>query len=140
MIHIIKGYQAEDNTPEFRIGDIIIHRKYRYRGVIVHIDLSFQGDENWYLSNHTQPSKEQPWYFLLVDGNQQVTYVAEENLYHENSGNLVVHPMLNLFFSNYDAKLKKYIRNDVPWNPGAPPDVPPPCPPPNFKPPSPTSF
>ena len=136
MIHIFKEYQWRDNQPKFQTGDIVTHIKYGYRGVIIHSDPSFQGDENWYLSNPTQPSKEQPWYFVLVDGNQQVTYVAEENLYHDNSGILVVHPMLNLFFFGYDAELNRYTRNNVPWNPGKPPDAPPPLPPPNFQPPS----
>jgi len=140
MIRIIQEYQGEDNTLRFQAGNIITHTKYEYRGVIVHIDPTFQGDENWYLSNQTQPSKEQTWYFVLVDGNQQVTYVAEENLYHDNSGIPVVHPMLNLFFSEYNNDLKRYIRNDVPWNPGQPPDAPPPSLPPNFKPPGPLNL
>jgi hemimethylated DNA binding protein len=106
----------------------------------VHSDPSFQGDGNWYLSNQTQPTKDQPWYFTLVDGNQQVTYVAEENLKYDNSANPIVHPMLNLFFSGYDVELKRYSRNNVPWNPGQPPDAPPPLLPPNFHPPSPPSF
>ena len=84
--------------------------------------------------------QDQSWYFVLVDGKQQVTYVAEENLKHDRSGIEITHPMLDLFFSGYDPKLKRYIRNEVPWNPGDPPDVPPPLPPPNFKPSSPPSF
>ena len=140
MIRILQECQSEDNPHKFQTGDIITHKRYKYRGVIVHIDLSFQGDETWYLSNQTQPSKQQPWYFVLVDGNQQVTYVAEENLYLDHSAIPVVHPMLNLFFSRYDAELNKYTRNDVPWSPGNPPDTPPPLPPPNFHPPSPPSF
>jgi len=140
MIRILQECQAEENQPKFQTGDIITHKRYKYRGVIVHIDLSFLGDETWYLSNQTQPSKQQPWYFVLVDGNQQVTYVAEENLKYDNSANLVVHPMLNLFFSGFNSKLNRYTRNDVPWNPGAPPDVPPPLPPHNFQPPSPPSL
>jgi heat shock protein HspQ len=136
VIRILEEIQSEDNPDKFKTGHIITHKRYGYRGVIVHIDPNFQGNENWYLSNQAQPSKEQPWYFVLVDRNQQVTYVADENLKHDNSHNLVVHPMLNLFFYNYDAELKRYTRNDVPWNPGAPPDAPPPLPlpPPNFKP------
>ena len=140
MIHILQEFQSEDNPPKFQTGDIITHKRYKYRGVIVHADLSFQGDESWYLSNQTQTSKDQPWYFTLVDGNQQVTYVAEENLSRDQSANPVVHPMLNLFFSGYDVELKRYCRNDVPWNPGNPPDAPPPLPPPNFHPPSTPSF
>jgi len=140
VIHILQEYNSDDDQPKLTTGDIITHKRYGYRGVIVHTDLSFQGDEIWYLSNQTQPSKEQPWYFVLVAGNQQVTYVAKENLNHDLSGNTIVHPMINLFFSGYDAKLQRYIRNDVPWNPGQPPDAPPPSLPPNFQPPSPPSF
>ena len=140
MIRILQDCQSEDNPTKFQTGNIITHKRYGYRGVIVHTDLHFQGDENWYLSNPTQPSKEQPWYFVLVDGNQQVTHVAEENLKYDNSANLVVHPMLNLFFSGFNSELNQYIRNNVPWNPGKPPDAPPPFPPPNFQPPSPPSL
>ena len=140
MIHIFKEYQWRDNQPKFQTGDIITHKRYGYRGLIVHADLSFQGDQSWYLSNQTQTSKEQPWYFILVDDNKKVTYVAEENLKHDNSGNTVVHPMLNLFFSGFDTKLNRYIRNDVPWNPGTPPDTPPPLPPPKFQPPNHPTF
>ena len=140
MIRILQECKSQDNPAEFQTGDIITHKMIGYRGVIVHSDPSFQGDENWYLSNPTQPSKEQPWYFVLVDGNQQVTHVAEENLKYDNSANLVVHPMLNLFFSGFNSELNQYIRNNVPWNPGKPPDAPPPLPPPNIHPPSPPSF
>jgi len=141
VIHILQEFQSEDNPTNFENGDIITHIKYEYRGVIVHSDLSFQvDDENWYLSNQAQPSKQQPWYFVLVDGNQQVTYVAEENLKYDNSANPILHPMLNLFFSGYDPELNKYTRNAVPWNPGNPPDARPPLPPPNFNPPSPPAF
>ena len=140
MICVIKECQEHEKPTKFQTGDIIAHRRYGYRGLIVHTDLLFQGDEKWYLSNQTQPTKDQPWYFVLVDENQQVTYVAEENLYPDSSANPVVHPMLNLFFFGYVAELNRYTRNSVPWNPGNPPDAPPPLPPTNFQPPSPPSF
>ena len=136
MIHILQEYQSENNPTRLQTGDIITHSKYGYRGVIVHIDPTFQGNENWYLSNQTKPNKKQPWYFVLVDGNQQVTYVAESDLTLDQCEKQVDHPMINLFFSGYDDELKKYIRNEVPWNPGNPPETPPPSPPPNFQPPS----
>ena len=139
MIHILQEYQSENNPTRLQTGDIITHSKYGYRGVIVHIDPTFQGNENWYLSNQTKPNKKQPWYFVLVDGNQQVTYVAESNLSLDQCEKQVDHPMINLFFSGYDDELKKYIRNEVPWNPGKPPETPPPTPPPSFTPPEPPS-
>jgi heat shock protein HspQ len=140
VIRISKEYSPNPKEPIFKPGEIVKHKRYAYRAVIVHIDLSFEGDENWYLSNQTQPSKKQPWYFTLVHGSQQVTYTAEENISSEISGKKVVHPMLNLFFSGFDSGLKRYTRNHIPWNPGNPPDAPPPTPPPNFLPPNPPKF
>ena len=134
MINVSKWQPSEENLLPFETGEIVSHKRYEYRGVIVHRDNKFQGDEKWYLSNQTQPGKKQPWYFVLIDDNQQVTYVAETNLTLDNSPKEVNHPMVNLFFSGYDNELKKYIRNEVPWNPGNPPETPPPSPPPNFQP------
>ena len=135
MIRVINEQSTDRNSQSFKTGDIVNHKTYKYRGVIVHQHLTFKGEDKWYLSNQSQPSKHQPWYFVLVDGNQQVTYVAESNLTLDQCEKHVDHAMINLFFSEYDNELKKYIRNEVPWNPGNPPDTPPPSPPPNFPPP-----
>ena len=139
MIRVINEQSPDRNSLSFKTGDIINHKTYGYRGVIVHQHSIFKGVNEWYLSNQTQPSKHQPWYFVLVDGNQQVTYVAESNLTLDQCEKHVDHPMINLFFSGYDNELKKYIRNEIPWNPGNPPDTRPPTPPPSFTPPEPPS-
>ena len=135
MIRVINEQSTDRNSQSFKTGDIVNHKTYKYRGVIVHQHLTFKGEDKWYLTNQSQPSKYQPWYFVLVDEPQQVTYVAESNLTLDRLGKQVDHPMINLFFSGYDDELKKYIRNEVPWNPGKPPETPPPSPPPNFLPP-----
>jgi len=135
MIRVINEQSPDRNSLSFKTGDIINHKTYGYRGAIVHQHSTFKVEEEWYLSNQSQPSKHQPWYFVLVDGNQQVTYVAESNLTLDQCEKHVDHPMINLFFSGYDNELKKYIRNEVPWNPGNPPKTPPPSSPPNFQPP-----
>ncbi|MDA8806272.1 heat shock protein HspQ [Opitutales bacterium] len=134
MIRVINEQSPDRNSLSFKTGDIINHKTYGYRGVIAHKDSTFKGDEQWYLSNQSQPSKHQPWYFVLVDEIQQVTYVAESNLSLDRLGKKVDHAMINLFFSEYDNELKKYIRNEVPWNPGNPPETRPPSSPPNFQP------
>ena len=139
MINLSEGYAPSSQPARFKPGLVIRHRRYHYRGVIVDMDQSCQAPQDWYISNQTQPDKEQPWYHVLVDGNQQVTYVAESNLQHDQTGQPIVHPMLNLFFSGYDEENNIYKRNQVPWNPGKPPDAPPPSPPPDFTPPPPNS-
>jgi heat shock protein HspQ len=139
MIRVIEEQSPDRNSHSFKTGDIINHKKYGYRGVIVHHDSNFKGEDEWYLSNQSEPSKHQPWYFVLVDEIQQVTYVAESNLTLDQCEKHVDHPLINLFFSEYDNELKKYIRNEVPWNPGTPPETPPPGLTPNFTPPEPPS-
>lgn len=129
VIRIIDEYAAGQKNPNLEPGCVVSHKIYDYRGVIVHKDSCFQEDENWYLSNQTQPSKQQAWYFVIVDGKKQVTYVAESNLLLDESGKNVLHPMIKLFFSGYHKDLKQYIRNETPWNLESPPDFTPPKPP-----------
>ena len=137
MINLSEGYSGPAESPKFDPGDVIEHLRYKYRGVIVNFDSTCKAPDDWYQSNQTQPSRNQPWYHILVDGNQQVTYVAQSNLAHDSSNEPVIHGMINLFFSGYNNNDHKYIRNEVPWNPGKPPDAPPPSPPPDFTPPPP---
>ena len=140
MINLSDGYAPPPESSKFAPGDVIQHRRYGYRGVIVDFDPSCRAPAHWYQSNQTQPDRNQAWYHVLVDGNQQVTYVAESNLKYDKTGLPVVHGMLNLFFSGYNQEGNKYLRNEVPWNPGTPPDAPPPSPPPDITPPEPPLF
>ena len=137
MINLTEGFSSIDEPVKFELGEVIVHKRYGYRGVIVEFDKSCKATTSWYESNQTQPDRKQPWYNILVDGSQQVTYVAQSNLSYETTGDPVVHGMINLFFSGYDQENKQYIRNDTPWNPGKPPDAPPSTPPPDFTPPPP---
>ena len=139
MINLNEGFLVPLKTPKFKAGQIVTHLKYSYRGLVVESDETCQADEIWYQSNQTQPDREQPWYHLLVDGNQHVTYVAETNLEPDLSGNPIVHPMLNLFFYGIDEENNRYLRNAIPFNPGLPPDALPP-PPPNEPPPIPPNI
>ena len=97
MINLNEGFSPL-KSPKFKPGQIVSHLKYSYRGLVVESDESCKADETWYQSNQTQPDREQPWYHLLVDGNQHVTYVAQSNLELDLSGEPIVHPMLNFSF------------------------------------------
>mgnify|MGYP001577433089 FL=1 len=137
MINLTERFAPLPDKAKFETGEIIKHIRYGYRGVIVDYDSTCQAPEHWYQNNQTQPERHHPWYHVLVDGNQQVTYVAESNLSLDQTELPVVHGMLNIFFSGYDEQKNKYKRNNVPWNPGNPPEAPPPSPPPDFTPPPP---
>ncbi len=94
-----------------QVGDVIHHRRYRYRGVIVERDAVCQADEAWYQGNQTQPDRHQPWYHVLVDGAEHTTYVAEENLEPDPSGAPVRHPMITLVFASFSAYGPKSLRS-----------------------------
>ena len=104
---------ASSPAPAFGRGQIVRHRKSGYRGVVVDLDLRCQADDAWYLSNPTQPDREQPWYHILVDRAQVVTYTAENSLEPDDSKAEVRHPLIPYFFEVFEKG--RYRRNREPW-------------------------
>lgn len=87
------------NATKFGIGQVVHHRKFHYRGVIVDVDPTFQGSEQWYRAvARTRPTRNQPWYYVLVDGAPYSTYVAERHLEPDDTGEQIEHPALEQFF------------------------------------------
>ena len=89
---------------KFKSGQIVWHRRYAYRGVIMSADAECAAADEWYERNQTQPAREQPWYHVLVDAGTHgasETYVAEENLELDAAGGEVRHPMVPLVFPTY---------------------------------------
>jgi heat shock protein HspQ len=90
-------------SPKFSIGQLIHHRKFDYRGVIVDVDAEYNGSEAWYeLVAKSRPPKDAPWYHVLVDGANHSTYVAERHLEPDPSGEQIEHPALGEFFDRFE--------------------------------------
>jgi len=84
---------------KFSIGELIHHRLFSYRGVIVDIDSNFQLTDEWYDTvARSRPPKNEPWYHILVHESINLTYVAERNLEHDISGEKINHPLVFKFF------------------------------------------
>ena len=95
----------------FSIGELVHHRLFDYRGVIVDIDPTFQSTEEWYETvARSRPPKDKPWYHVLVDGATHTTYVAEKNLEHDTSDAPISHPMLRQFFSRFESG--RYVKGE----------------------------
>jgi heat shock protein HspQ len=91
--------------PKFARGELVRHRLFNYRGVIVDVHLTFQGERDWYERvARTRPPKDQPWYEVLPHGSLHQTYVAERNLDADASGRPIRHPLLSVFFSEFDGR------------------------------------
>ena len=89
-------------TCKFNIGQLIHHRLFEYRGVIVDVDATFQGTDAWYEQvAKSQPPKDKPWYHVMVHNAQNMTYVAERNLEPDVLQDPIKHPMLDHFFSDF---------------------------------------
>ena len=105
------GGQSETSTKadkkmaleaRFSVGQIVHHLKFDYRGVIVDVDAEFQGSEEWYQQVAlSRPPKDKPWYQVLVDGTQHMTYVAERHLEADSSCKPISHPGIDAFFDEF---------------------------------------
>ena len=82
---------------EFSVGQLVHHRLFDYRGVIVDVDAVFQGSEEWYQRMaKSRPPKDRPWYHVLVHDSDHRTYVAERNLAPDQTGQPITHPVLGI--------------------------------------------
>lgn len=86
--------------PDFHVGQLVHHRRYGYRGVIIKVDDGCQAPMDWYMKNRTQPRRDQPWYHVLVDGGAE-TYVAQTSIEPDESGEMVDHPLVKQLFSMF---------------------------------------
>ncbi len=133
-----KNKQAEDNTnlevtnvdnviaddqpdlviqkkPIFNIGDVVKHRLYPFRGVIVDVDPEFSNTEEWYKSipAEIRPSKDQPYYHLMAENTETYysAYVSQQNLVLDGDNGPVDHPDLDQIFIG--LKKGKYFLKSI---------------------------
>ena len=95
--------ETDINKAKYAIGEIIHHRLFNYRGVIVDVDYKFQASPQWYQQvAKSRPPKNKPWFHVLVDQSEMSTYVAEQNLQHSRDHEAIGHPLLKQFFSGLE--------------------------------------
>ena len=102
--------------PLFNIGDIVKHRIYPFRGVIVDVDPEFSNTEEWYESipAEIRPSRNQPYYHLMAENTETfyTAYVSQQNLVDDGDNGPLDHPDLDEIFSGME-KGKYHLRNEV---------------------------
>lgn len=101
----------ETRSPEikYRVGQVIKHKKWGYRGVIVGWDERARAPENWIATMHGPSNphwRTQPNYCILVDtrdrATPQFTYVPQENLQIIQQTK-IIHPAVDEYFENFDG-------------------------------------
>jgi heat shock protein HspQ len=105
-----------DKDPLFNIGDIVKHRIYPFRGVIVDVDAEFSNTEEWYQSipAEIRPSRKQPYYHLMAENTETfyTAYVSQQNLVGDGDNGPLEHPDLEEIFKGID-KGKYLLRNEA---------------------------
>ncbi len=92
-------------NTQFTIGQVVRHRVYPFRGVIIDVDPEFNNTEEWWqaIPEDVRPSKDQPFYHLLAENEETayVAYVSEQNLLVDDSGEPIHHPQVAEVFGEF---------------------------------------
>lgn len=97
------GSSTPTGNAKFAVGQLIHHHLFDYRGVVADVDPEFQGSEDWYEQMaRSRPPKDAPWYHVLVHNAPHTTYVAEQNLEADLSGDPIHHPMIKEIFDDFE--------------------------------------
>jgi heat shock protein HspQ len=98
--------EFKPRVAKYRIGDVVRHRVFPFRGVVFDIDPVFNNTEEWWLSipESVRPHKDQPFYHLYAENaeNEYVAYVSEQNLLPDQSGDPIRHPQVREVFTRDD--------------------------------------
>lgn len=95
---------ARNGMPQakFRLGDVVRHRFYPFRGIVFDVDPTFSSTEEWWESipAEIRPRKDQPFYHLLAENEdtEYIAYVSEQNLLPDASGKPLRHPQVSELF------------------------------------------
>jgi heat shock protein HspQ len=88
---------------KFRVGEVVRHRVYPFRGIVFDIDPVFANTEEWWqaIPAEVRPRKDQPFYHLLAENEEveYVAYVSEQNLLPDVSGEPLRHPQIGELFT-----------------------------------------
>jgi heat shock protein HspQ len=85
-------------AAKFKIGQVVRHRLFPFRGVVFDVDPTFSNTEDWWLSipAEIRPTKDQPFYHLFAENaeTEYIAYVSEQNLVSDTSDEPIRHPQV----------------------------------------------
>ena len=88
-------------TSKFHVGQLVMHRRLKYRGVVVDVDPVFRENDAWLESASSPRARNQPWYRILPDGSAHEVYVCERKLEPDSRPLRIRHPLVWLYFSDF---------------------------------------
>ena len=97
---------SKTRVAKYKIGEIVRHRLFPFRGVVFDIDPVFNNTEEWWLAipEEIRPHKDQPFYHLFAENaeTEYIAYVSEQNLLPDTSAEPIRHPQVAEVFEKDD--------------------------------------
>jgi heat shock protein HspQ len=107
---------SKTRVAKFKIGQVVRHRVFPFRGVVFDIDPEFNNTDEWYeaIPADVRPHKDQPFYHLLAENaeTEYIAYVSEQNLLVDTSNEPLRHPQVAEIFER-DEKGSYKPRHNV---------------------------
>jgi heat shock protein HspQ len=107
---------TKTRIAKYKIGEVVRHRLFPFRGVVFDIDPEFDNTDEWLLSipEEVRPHKDQPFYHLFAENaeTEYIAYVSEQNLLPDTSGEPVRHPRVGEIFET-DGRGRYRPRNSL---------------------------
>src|SRR5947208_7693534 len=86
---------SKTRNAKYKIGQVVRHRLFPFRGVVFDIDPVFNNTEEWWLAipEEIRPHKDQPFYHLFAENaeSEYIAYVSDQNLLPHTSEELIRH-------------------------------------------------
>src|SRR6266853_824324 len=97
---------SKSRLARYKLGEVVKHRVFPFRGVVFDIDPVFNNTDEWWLSipENVRPSKDQPFYHLFAENGETeyIAYVSEQNLLPDTSEEPLRHPQVSEVFDRDD--------------------------------------
>ncbi len=106
------------DEAKFKLGQVVKHRLFDFRGIIFDVDPLFNNTDEWYerIPEERRPRKDQPFYHLLAENEDKTTYIAyvsQQNLEKDDSKAPFNHPSVNLLFDGNDSEGNYIVRQST---------------------------
>lgn len=108
----------KQRDAKFTLGEIVRHKVFPFRGVVIDVDPEYANTEEWWnaIPEGVRPRKDQPFYHLLAENDESayVAYVSQQNLVGDADGDPVQHPAVQQMFTGFEDgryRLRPEIRN-----------------------------
>lgn len=89
-------------SAKFAPGQVVHHQEFGCCAVIIDVDPVFLGDRK-VASTMVRKGEplDRPWYHVLINGREHVSYVSENSIEPADTGEQVAHPSVDLFFCEF---------------------------------------